>query len=376
EPSRLWDLGSNPLAIGAHPVRARPRHDPQTAIAPALPLRSESVRRHDDRNQSGASDRPKAGRGLQERDDRVLAGLSQKIALRSLLLLDQEAEVLVEPRRSRLNNRTQLLLPLLAVARAVDVRARSGDATSPVEALDPRLRTNHILDQREVNPGELAQSRELSGSLEDPLAERSRPQLLGQAIRIPLVALLSPALCNAGHHDLRDVWAERLVEPRTLQPLFEDQMLLAGDHPNRLDQGLAVGLDRKVLQPLAGLRNHGERAARSMHIEPDVPFHRCLLSLGIVESPTRGSPTQPGGTHLRHSRRLRRCAQTPSPYDAYALGRNEHRRRAAAAPARVTLGTQTNGRHRLPVRDGRRGPRCVTAGAPGPAPRLVPDRGA
>jgi hypothetical protein len=33
-----------------------------------------------------------------------------------------------------------------------------------------------------VNPGELAQSRELSGSLEDPLAERSRPQLLGQAI--------------------------------------------------------------------------------------------------------------------------------------------------------------------------------------------------
>ena len=138
------------------------------------------MRRHDDRNQSGASDRPEAGRGLQERNDRVLPSLSEKIALRLLLLLDQKVEVLVESCRSRLDNRAQLLLPLLAVARAVDVRTRSEDATSPVEALDPRLPTNPIFDQRDVNPGELAQSRELSGSLEDPLAERSRPQLLGQ----------------------------------------------------------------------------------------------------------------------------------------------------------------------------------------------------
>src|SRR2546425_2937704 len=30
-------------------------------------------------------------------------------------------------------------------------------------------------------------------------------------------------------------------------------------------------------------------------------------------------PDGAGGTHLRHSRRLCRCPQTPSPYDAYAL---------------------------------------------------------
>src|SRR5206468_4820316 len=91
----------------ADPVRARSRHDPQTAVAPELPLRSEPMRRHDDRNQSGASDRPEAGRGLQERNDRVLPGLSEKIALRLLLLLDQKVEVLVESRRSRLGDGSQ-----------------------------------------------------------------------------------------------------------------------------------------------------------------------------------------------------------------------------------------------------------------------------
>ena len=36
-----------------------------------------------------------------------------------------------------------------------------------------------------------------------------------------------------------------------MQTLFEDEMLLAWDHPDRLDQSLAVRLDRKVLQPFA-----------------------------------------------------------------------------------------------------------------------------
>jgi hypothetical protein len=54
-------------------------------------------------------------------------------------------------------------------------------------------------------------------------------------------------------------------------------------------------------------------------VQPDVPFHRCLLSLGIVESPTRGSLTGSGGTILRPPPASRRLSQTPPPYDAHPL---------------------------------------------------------
>jgi hypothetical protein len=49
---------------------------------------------------------------------------------------------------------------------------------------------------------------------------------------------------------------QRLLEPSTLQPFLHDQMLVPRDHPNRFDQGLAVGLDREVLELPALLGNH------------------------------------------------------------------------------------------------------------------------
>ena len=55
-----------------------------------------------------------------------------------------------------------------------------------------------------------------------------------------------------------------------------------------------------------------------MHIQSQIPFHRCLLSLGIVASPTRGSSAGSGGTNSLPPPDSRTCSQTPYPYDAYA----------------------------------------------------------
>jgi hypothetical protein len=60
-------------------------------------------------------------------------------------------------------------------------------------------------------------------------------------------------------------------------------MFVPRNHPDRLDQRLAVGLDWEVLQPLARLGNDRERAARGVDVQSNVPFHWCLLSLGIVD---------------------------------------------------------------------------------------------
>ena len=61
-----------------------------------------------------------------------------------------------------------------------------------------------------------------------------------------------------------------------------------------------------------------ERAARSMDVQSQIPFHRCLLSLGIVASPTRGSSAGSGGTNFLPPPHSRTSSQTPYPYDAYA----------------------------------------------------------
>jgi hypothetical protein len=95
---------------------------------------------------------------------------------------------------------------------------------------------------------ELAEHRELAGRLENVLVEVADTQLLRQAVRIALVALGASALRDAGHHEFVDMRAQRLVEPGTLKSFFHDQMLVPGDHANRFDQGLAVRLDREVLE--------------------------------------------------------------------------------------------------------------------------------
>ena len=89
-------------------------------------------------------------------------------------------------------------------------------------------------------------------------------KFLGETIRIALVALRTPALRDPRHHPLVHVRVQRLVQPGTLKPLLEHQMLATGDHANSLHESLAVGLDRKVAPTLRGLRDHRERSARGM----------------------------------------------------------------------------------------------------------------
>jgi hypothetical protein len=80
------------------------------------------------------------------------------------------------------------------------------------------------------------------------LLEVAHAQLLGQSIRIALVALRASALCDPGHYEFVHVRTQCLVEPSTLKSFFDDQMLVPGDHANGLDQRLAVRLDREILE--------------------------------------------------------------------------------------------------------------------------------
>ncbi len=105
------------------------------------------------------------------------------------------------------------------------------------------------------------------------------------------------------------------------------RVLMPRNHPNRLDPGLAVGLDREVLELAVLLGNHRQRAACSVNIHPAVSFHRskrlrrtpCLLSLVVVDRPTRECPICSGGRTLRALEDFRRGSQTPWPYDAYPI---------------------------------------------------------
>ena len=124
------------------------------------------------------------------------------------------------------------------------------------------------------------------------------------------------------------MWPERLVQPGTLKSFLEDQLLVPAEHSNRLDQGLAVGLDRGVFELPALLGNHRQLAVRGICVHPDGPFRRRLLSSGIVDSATRGCPPRQGGTNSRALGDLRRCSQTPCPYAAYP-----HWWRTTAMPA-------------------------------------------
>jgi hypothetical protein len=55
----------------------------------------------------------------------------------------------------------------------------------------------------------------LSGNLEDPLAERPRPQLLGQSTRIAWVALLTPALRDA-RTPISATWGQSVSQSQAL----------------------------------------------------------------------------------------------------------------------------------------------------------------
>ena len=65
-----------------------------------------------------------------------------------------------------------------------------------------------------------------------------------------------------------------LVQPSALESLLEYEMLVPRDHSNGLDQSLAIGLDRKVLELPARFRNCRQRAARGRVLS--MPMYRSI----------------------------------------------------------------------------------------------------
>lgn len=152
--------------------------------------------------------------------------------------------------------------------RRVDRPAWRPDPTRAVEALETRLRADEIAADRLMRAGQLAEHRELPGSLEDPPVEGSRPKLLGQAVGISPVVLLSAALRHPRHHGLVDVWAQNLVQPGALGTLLEDPMLAAGNLPDGFHQRSTVCLHHLCLQLLARCADHHQRRTRGMDPPP------------------------------------------------------------------------------------------------------------
>ena len=70
----------------------------------------------------------------------------------------------------------------------------------------------------------------------------------------------------------------------------------------RILEALASG----DVAPCRSGHSHYDGHVADLYVHADVPFHRCLLSVGIVDSPTRGCPMEPGGTNLRVPGDLRR----------------------------------------------------------------------
>jgi len=144
---------------------------------------------------------------------------------------------------------------------------RSEDATSPVEALDPRLRTNRILDQRDVNPESSRKSRELSGGrLEDPLASVPDRSFSARPYASRL-SLFCPRLSVMPATRISVTCGKASRRPRALQSLFEDQMLLAGIIRTLRPEPETVSSRPESPSAVARLRNHRERTARCMHID-------------------------------------------------------------------------------------------------------------
>ena len=149
----------------------------------------------------------------------MLSRLPEKIGLDLLLLLSEEVELVAQKPRTPSGTGRKALLPVVAVTRAVDGATRRLDPSRSIQALQARLDANEIARRCNVRSRELPKQRERLRRLEDPPVERPGPELLGQAIGIPLVAFLAAALGHTRYHHLGHMRAQRLVEPGALQLL-------------------------------------------------------------------------------------------------------------------------------------------------------------
>ena len=69
------------------------------------------------------------------------------------------------------------------------------------------------------------------------------------------------------------VRSEQVVQPRALRALFQHQVPLPRDALHRVDECLAVGLDREVTKALPRRGDNGDGAARHVDIQSDESIH-------------------------------------------------------------------------------------------------------
>ena len=76
-----------------------------------------------------------------------------------------------------------------------------------------------------MDPRSFAQSRKLTGCLEDQRVKMPYTKVLGEAVLIPVVALRATGHLDPRKQDLVHVTAQRLAEPSSLKALFDDKAL-------------------------------------------------------------------------------------------------------------------------------------------------------
>ena len=94
------------------------------------------------------------------------------------------------------------------------------------------------------------------------------------------------------------------------------QMLVPGNHPHRLDQRLAVGLDREIPKLPALLGNHRQRAARGVYVLPMYRSIGASSRWGLL-IPQLEEFRRAGRHHPVCPRGLTSLVAHVVPYDAY-----------------------------------------------------------
>jgi hypothetical protein len=205
-----------------------------------------------------------------------------------------------------------------SIRHLVDVLAGNRNAARSKERLDPILHPGCILHDHRVRANELPQLPEAADVLVDRRLERPGSQSFRQRECIALVVLLCGWLRSPRHDHPLDVRRQDLDEPRALRSFFDAQVNRSGLLLQKLDQGRSVRLHDVRAKPFALSVDDCGRAARGVHVEPDVFLHRrspCLW-VRFASTTQRSLASSEDATLLLPRAPYRLELRTPPPDDA------------------------------------------------------------